>query len=167
MSSPNALTTANPWLPQPWAWGHVKVGDQKHLVHSPNGPACAFVGRPDPILSHPGAVSFCNQSIRSHTFMLTQSVKEAAAGFCTQPMTHPQLLRATQGKPLRLILGCVIAQNSGKQRIIVNAGVGGQSKLSSDARGPIPRSPDGKEEEKTGRMPIVTAPCHARRLWPV
>ena len=80
-----------------------------------------------------------NQHIRSQlrpgrdgTFMLTQSIKDADAGFCTQPMTHSQLLRATHGMPFRLIPRCVIKQSSGKQRIIDNADVGGQSELSSD-----------------------------------
>ena len=80
-----------------------------------------------------------NQHIRSQlrpgrddTFMLTQSFKDAAAAFCTQPMTHPQLLLATQGTPFRLIPRCVITQSSGKQRIIDNADVGGQSELSPD-----------------------------------
>ena len=42
-----------------------------------------------------------NQHVRSQlrpgrddTFMLAQSIKDAHAGFCTQPMTHSQLLRA-------------------------------------------------------------------------
>ena len=47
-------------------------------------------------------------------------------------MRHAQLLRATQGQPFRLIPRCVITQSSGKQRIIDNADVGGQSELSSD-----------------------------------
>ena len=80
-----------------------------------------------------------NQHVRSQlrpnrddNFMLAQSIKDADAGFCTQPMTHSQLLRATQGKPFRLIPRCVLTQSSGKQRIIDNADVGGQFDLSSD-----------------------------------
>ena len=45
------------------------------------------------------AVDLHNQSIRSQlppgrddTFMLTHFFKDATAGFCTQPMTHSQLL---------------------------------------------------------------------------
>ena len=77
------------------------------------------------------AVDLHNQSIRSQLrpgrddiFMRTQSVKDATAGFCTQPMTHSQLLRVAQGKPFRLIPRCIITQSSGKQRIIDNADVG-------------------------------------------
>ena len=51
-------------------------------------------------------------------FLLSQSVAEAEAGFCTPPLTWSQLLRETQGKPIRLIPRCVIQQSSGKQRII-------------------------------------------------
>ena len=49
---------------------------------------------------------------------LSQSVADAEAGFCTPPLTWSQLLRETQGKPIRLIPRCVIQQSSGKQRII-------------------------------------------------
>ena len=56
----------------------------------------------------------------------------ADAGFCTQPLTHAQLLCKVQGQPVRLIPRCVITQSSGKQRIIDSADVGGQSERSSD-----------------------------------
>ena len=66
-------------------------------------------------------------------FLLSQSVAEADAGFCTPPLTWSQLLRETQGKPIRLIPRCVIQQFSGKQRIIDNAHAGGQSAFSSES----------------------------------
>ena len=66
-------------------------------------------------------------------FLLSQSVADAEAGFCTPPLTWSQLLRATQGKPIRLIPRCVIQQSSGKQRIIDNAHTGGQSAFSSES----------------------------------
>ena len=62
---------------------------------------------------------------RDDTFMLAQSRKDADARFCTQPLTHAQLLREVQGQPVRLIPRCVITQSSGQQRIIDNADVGG------------------------------------------
>ena len=65
-------------------------------------------------------------------FLLSQSVADAEAGFCTPPLTWSQLLRETQGKPIRLIPRCVI-QSSGKQRIIDNAHTGGQSAFSSES----------------------------------
>ena len=65
-------------------------------------------------------------------FLLSQSVADAA-GFCTPPLTWSQLLRETQGKPIRLISRCVIQQSSGKQRIIDNAHTGGQSAFSSES----------------------------------
>ena len=78
-----------------------------------------------------------NRQVRSQlrpgkddTLMLAHSRKDADAGFCTQPLTHAQLLRKVQGQPVRLIPRCVITQSSGKQRIIDNADVGGQSKRS-------------------------------------
>ena len=55
------------------------------------------------------------------------------SGFCTPPLTWSQLLRETQGKPIRLIPRCVIQQSSGKQRIIDNAHTGGQSAFSSES----------------------------------
>ena len=66
-------------------------------------------------------------------FLLSQSVADAEAGFCTPPLTWSQLLRATQGKPIRLIPRCVTQQSSGKQRIIDNAHTGGQSAFSSES----------------------------------
>ena len=66
-------------------------------------------------------------------FLLSQSVADAEAGFCTPPLTWNQLLRATQGKPIRLIPRCVIQESSGKQRIIDNAHTGGQSAFSSES----------------------------------
>ena len=66
-------------------------------------------------------------------FLLSQSVADAGAGFCTPPLTWSQLLRETQGKPIRLIPRCVIQQSSGKQRIIDNAHTGGQSAFSSES----------------------------------
>ena len=66
-------------------------------------------------------------------FLLSQSVADAEAGFCTPPLTWSQLLRETQGKPIRLIPRCVIQQFSGKQRIIDNAHTGGQSAFSSES----------------------------------
>ena len=65
-------------------------------------------------------------------FLLSQSVVDADKGFGTHPMTWSELLRATQGRPFRLIPRCVIVQPSGKKRIIDDAAVGGQSALSSD-----------------------------------
>ena len=59
-------------------------------------------------------------------FLLSQSVADAEAGFCTPPLTWSQLLRETQGKP-------IIQQFSGKQRIIDNAHTGGQSAFSSES----------------------------------
>ena len=47
------------------------------------------------------------------------------------PVLCPQR-RLTKGQPFRLIRQCVITQSSGKQRVIDNADVGGQSDLSSD-----------------------------------
>ena len=69
---------------------------------------------------------------KDDTFMLARSRKDADAGFCTQPLTHAQLLHKVQGQPVRLIPRCVITQSSGKQRIIDNADVGGQCERSSD-----------------------------------
>ena len=66
-------------------------------------------------------------------FLLRQSVADAEAGFCTPPLTWSQLLRLTQGKPIRLIPRCVMQQSSGKQRIIDNAHAGGQSAFSSES----------------------------------
>ena len=66
-------------------------------------------------------------------FLLEQSTKDAACGFCTPPLTLPQLRSHLQGQPYRLIPRCVITQSSGKQRVIDNADVGGQTMRSADA----------------------------------
>ena len=70
---------------------------------------------------------------KDDAFLLSQSQKDAEAGFCTPPLKHPELLRKLKGRPYRLIPRCVITQSSGKQRVIDNADAGGQSALSSDA----------------------------------
>ena len=66
-------------------------------------------------------------------FLLEQSTKDAARGFCTPPLTLAQLRQQLHGQPYRLIPRCVITQSSGKQRIIDNADAGGQTLRSSDA----------------------------------
>ena len=66
-------------------------------------------------------------------FLLEQSTKDAARGFCTPPLTLAQLRQQLQGQPYRLIPRCVITQSSGKQRIIDNADAGGQTLRSADA----------------------------------
>ena len=64
--------------------------------------------------------------------LLEQSEADAMHGFCTEPMTHAQLLRHIKGAPHRLIPRCIIVQSSGKKRIIDNGDTGGQSERSSD-----------------------------------
>ena len=63
-------------------------------------------------------------------FLLTQSLKDAEAGFCTQPLRRSELLRLVGDVPHRLIPRCVITQSSGKQCLIDDAFVGGQSATS-------------------------------------
>ncbi len=66
-------------------------------------------------------------------FLLSQSQADADRGFCTYPLKRADMLGLLKGQPHRLIPRCVITQSSGKQRIIDNADVGGQSLLSSDS----------------------------------
>ena len=73
--------------------------------------------------------------------LLEQSLKDAASGFCTQPLRDSELLRVAKGQPFLLIPRCVITQSSGKQRTIDNADSGGQSALSSDPNKPLLCSP--------------------------
>ena len=74
------------------------------------------------------------QSLRpGNAFLLSQSQKDADAGFCTPPLQQAELLRRLKGRPYRLIPRCVITQSSGKQRVIDNADTGGQSAPGSDA----------------------------------
>ena len=96
-------------------------------------------------------------------------------GFCTPPLTWRQLLRATQGKPIRLIPRCVIQQSSGKQRIIDNAHIGGQSAFSSESTarcvgrlrlrlrsgqgGPPARQPGRRRGRLAERLPVVSNVC--------
>ena len=66
-------------------------------------------------------------------FLLSQSLVVADKGFGTHPMTWTELLRATKGRPFRLIPRWrYCAAYSGKKRIIDDAAAGGQSELSSD-----------------------------------
>ena len=81
-----------------------------------------------------------NQSIldslhpgKDDAFLLSQSVSDAEQGFCSFPMARGDFLKTIKNQPHRLIPRCVITQSSGKQRIIDNADVGGQSSKSSDA----------------------------------
>ena len=81
-----------------------------------------------------------NQSIldslhpgKDDAFLLSQSVSDAEQGFCSFPMARGDFLTTIKNQPHRLIPRCVITQSSGKQRIIDNADVGGQSSKSSDA----------------------------------
>ena len=78
-------------------------------------------------------------------FLLSQSVADAEAGFCTPPLTWSQLSRETQGKPVRLIPRCVIQQSSGKQRII-DSGQGG----------PPARQPGRRGRRLAERLPVVS-----------
>ena len=69
---------------------------------------------------------------KDDAFALKQSEVDASKGFCTSLMTEAQL-RATKGKPHRLIPRHLITQSSGKQRVIDDAARGGQSDRSNDA----------------------------------
>ena len=40
---------------------------------------------------------------RDDEFLLAQSLQDAESGFRSQPMRHPELLRAVRGQPFRLI----------------------------------------------------------------
>ena len=62
---------------------------------------------------------------KDDSFALTQSLKDHEKGFCTPPMSYAELVRHTKGQPFRLIPRHVIAQASGKQRIIDDAARGG------------------------------------------
>ena len=70
---------------------------------------------------------------RHDNFLLSQSQADVDRGFCTYPMKRADVLSLLKNQPHRLIPRCVITQSSGKQRIIDNADVGGQSVMSSDA----------------------------------
>ena len=70
---------------------------------------------------------------KDDVFLREQSEKDAHSGFCTPPLSRTELLHQLKGQPHRLIPRCVITQSSGKQRIIDNADVGGQSERSSDS----------------------------------
>ena len=66
-------------------------------------------------------------------FLLDQARIDAEKGFCTPPLIRSQMLRLLGGRAYRLIPRCVITQASGKQRVIDDAAVGGQSDRSSDS----------------------------------
>ena len=60
-------------------------------------------------------------------FLLQQSITDAEQSFCSFPMKRAEFLRFICDAPHRLIPRCVITQSSGKQRVIDNADVGGQT----------------------------------------
>lgn len=66
-------------------------------------------------------------------FLLQQSIADAEQSFCSFPMRRTDLLKFIQNAPDRLIPRCVITQSSGKQRVIDNADVGGQSESSRES----------------------------------
>eukprot|EP00438_Fugacium_kawagutii_P004802 Skav227329 [mRNA] locus=scaffold2964:74870:76455:- [translate_table: standard] len=65
--------------------------------------------------------------------LVEQSLDDASQGFCTQPLSASELQRLLKGAPYRLIPRHVITQSSGKQRVIDDGHLGGQSERSSDA----------------------------------
>ena len=83
--------------------------------------------------AHNAAILRSLKPSRHDQFLLSQSHADADQGFCTRPMNRQEMLHRLKNQPHRLIPRCVITQSSGKQRIIDNADVGGQSALSSDA----------------------------------
>ena len=83
--------------------------------------------------SHNASILRSLKPSRDDHFLLSQSQTDADNGFCTYPMKRSEMLALVKNQPHRLIPRCVITQSSGKQRIIDNADVGGQSALSSDA----------------------------------
>ena len=83
--------------------------------------------------SHNAAMLRSLKPGRDDQFLLSQSQADADRGFCTYPLKRADMLSLVKNQPHRLIPRCVITQSSGKQRIIDNADVGGQSSLSSDA----------------------------------
>lgn len=48
-------------------------------------------------------------------FLLEQSTKDAARGFCSPPLTSPQLRQYLQEQPFRLIPRCVVTQSLSHQ----------------------------------------------------
>ena len=83
--------------------------------------------------SHNSAILRTIKPGKDDAFLLSQSTTDAERGFCTQPLRRAELISRVKHQPHRLIPRCVITQSSGKQRIIDNADVGGQSDLSSDS----------------------------------
>ena len=65
-------------------------------------------------------------------FLLQQSLEGATNGFCTPPLRRSEFLSYITGQAHRLIPRCVMTQSSGKQRVIGNGDIGGQTERSSD-----------------------------------
>lgn len=87
-------------------------------------------------------------------FLLEQSCKDADRGFSTQPMRKRDLLSVVIP---RLIPRCVIAQSSGKQRIIDNADQGGQTEYSADFNKLVLCSPLRPAQHIQATMATMTA----------
>ena len=101
-------------------------------------------------------------TLKPGKFLLEQSTKDAARGFCTPPLNLPQLRQQLQGQPYRLIPRCVITQSSGKQRVIENADAGGQTLRSADANKLVLCSPLRPAQHISQVLRNMSAPELAR-----
>ena len=72
-------------------------------------------------LGHNHAILQTLRAGKDDEVLLEQSEADAAAGFCTPPLTQQQLQAVLQQRPYRLIPRCMRVQSSGKKRIIDNA----------------------------------------------
>ena len=150
-----------------------------------------FPHQPVEAIAHSDVRAVTVASVRpgsTDAFVLEQSTKDHKEGGANPPpMNLRQLKRCAKEDPDRHRPRCVITQASGKQRLIDDAARGGQSASSRDANKLVcahrsallptfkPPRPafrsapgsNGQEPGTTGRMPIATIPCLARRLWPV
>ena len=95
-------------------------------------------------LGHNHAILQTLRAGKDDEVLLEQSEADAAAGFCTPPLTHQQLQAVLQQRPYRLIPRCIIVQSSGKKRIIDNADSGGQSERSQDSNKLVLCTPLGR-----------------------
>ena len=168
------------WADTSYPFGLVRglpaVGFAPHYGVFPQQPAC-MISQQDVLdgwLGHNHAILQTLRAGKDDEVLLEQSEADAAAGFCTPPLTQQQLQAVLQQRPYRLIPRCIIVQSSGKKRIIDNADAGGQSERSQDSNKLVLCTPLHFEAvmrhmtaaqvavEKTGPMPTGTCPWGTR-----
>ena len=126
------LIVLQSWVDTSYPFGLVRglpaVGFAPHYGVFPQQPA-DMISQQEVLegLGHNHAILKTLRAGKDDEALLAQSEVDAAAGFCTPPLTQQQLQAVLQQRPYRFIPRCIIVRSSEKKRAIDNADAGGQS----------------------------------------